>query len=91
MTIEAAERCSIPVSLCGEMGGDIVYIPLLVGMGLTDLSVSPKVIPEVKKIIRSVTYEESRELAEKVFGMETTAEILRVLQDKVKEILPEAV
>ena len=60
-------------------------------MGLTEISVSPTVIPEVKKIIRSVTYDETKELADKVLAMDNVAETTRLLHQKVKEIIPEVV
>ena len=53
MTITAAKKAEIPVSLCGEMAGDIQYTRLLLGMGLTEFSMHPSTLLEVKKIIRA--------------------------------------
>ena len=47
------------MNVCGEMSGDPIYTMLLLGMGLRQLSVTPHNIPEVKKIIRSVTLDEA--------------------------------
>lgn len=52
------------VSMCGEMAADSVAIPLLVGMGLDSISASPSSIPYIKKIIRNISYEKTKELAE---------------------------
>ncbi len=48
MTIDAGEKYNIPVSMCGEMAGDIRYTCLLLGMGLTEFSMHPSTIPEIK-------------------------------------------
>ncbi|MGB9629543.1 MAG: phosphoenolpyruvate--protein phosphotransferase, partial [Thermodesulfobacteriota bacterium] len=57
MVINAAQQGNKPVTLCGEMAGNPEYIPLLVGMGLSDLSMSPYALLEAKKTIRSIEYE----------------------------------
>ncbi|MFQ5688636.1 MAG: phosphoenolpyruvate--protein phosphotransferase, partial [Candidatus Scalindua sp.] len=67
MIIKAAEENNIKIGICGEMGGEIEYTILLLGLGLREFSVAPAmIIPEVKKIIRSVTYERAKEVAETV-------------------------
>jgi phosphotransferase system enzyme I (PtsI) len=75
LTIEAARRRKIPVSVCGEMAGDPLSVPILVGLGIDEFSVSPNVIPEVKRIIRSVTFDECRALLRRVSRYRTTQEI----------------
>ncbi len=52
MTIEAGRRHGIPVSMCGEMAGDTRYVPLLLGMGLRELSMQPNSLLEVKELVR---------------------------------------
>ena len=51
----AAEKAGIDVSLCGELGGDTEAVPLLIGLGITSLSMNPHRIPEVKKKIRNIS------------------------------------
>ncbi len=75
LTVEAARKRKIPVSVCGEMAGDRLSVPILVGLGIDEFSVSPNVIPEVKRIIRSVTYDECRALLRRVSRFRTTQEI----------------
>ncbi len=55
--VQAANDVGKAVTLCGEMAGTPAYIPLLVGMGLTDLSMNPSSLLEAKKIIRNTEYE----------------------------------
>lgn len=83
-----------PVSLCGEMAADPFAAPLLVGLGLESLSISPSIIPQIKKIIRSISYKDAKELAEKCLEMRTEKEINDALhhfynkriQDQIKNL-----
>jgi phosphotransferase system enzyme I (PtsI) len=81
MTIEAGAANEIDVSMCGEMAGNRLALPLLVGMGLTTFSVGPVRVPEVKKIIASLSYEECRQLAEKVMTIPTADRVETALQE----------
>ena len=76
-TVDAAREARKPVSLCGEMAGNPVYIPLLLGLGLQSFSVSPVMLPEVKERIRAVSSEECRDLAEEILAMDSTEDINR--------------
>ncbi len=91
MTIEVAEDNNIPVSMCGEMGSELEYLVLLVGLGLTEFSVAPPtIIPALKKVIRTITYERAREVAEEVSRFADPEKSVRHLREITKEILPEA-
>ena len=80
-TIDAGHRNGIWVGLCGEMAGDPLATVLLVGMGVDELSTSAMAIPEIKKIIRSITFEEAQRLAEQVLNLSAIDEIKKVLID----------
>jgi phosphotransferase system enzyme I (PtsI) len=91
MTIEVAQDHNIPLCLCGEMGSELEYIVLLMGLGITQFSVAPPAtIPAIKKIIRSVTYERAKEAAEEVSKFTDPEKSIRFLREITKEILPEA-
>ena len=64
-----------PVTLCGEIAGDPKYIPLLIGMGLSDLSMSPVALPEAKKIVRSIAYGKWESVARATAGLSSVEEI----------------
>ena len=63
--VEDAKLAGKPVSLCGEMAADTLAMPLLVGLGLESLSISPRTIPYAKRILASFNYEDAKAMAEK--------------------------
>ena len=76
---EVAKKANKPVTLCGEMAGNPKYIPLLVGLDLTDLSMNPIALLEAKKIIRSISYEHLKSLVKKALNLPTAEEIIRLI------------
>jgi len=80
-TIQSARFANKSVSLCGEMAGSPIFTPLLIGLGLRELSMSPTMLLEVKERIRALTIPECERLAEEVLHMDSTEEInRRILQ-----------
>jgi len=81
------------VSICGEMAADPLAVPLLVGLGLDSLSVSASAIPNIKKIIRSLKYSETIELASKCLECKREKEIRdemrRFFMEKFPDIFEE--
>lgn len=76
MTVDAAHRHGIGVSVCGEMAGDPVCAPLLLGLGVDELSASPPSIPQLKFLIRRLKLSEAQELARFSLSCESGVEIL---------------
>ena len=74
------KKQNIPVSLCGEMAADTLAIPLLVGLGLDSLSISPSTIPYIKRIIRSMSYTKAKKMAEKCLTFSTQDEVLKEIE-----------
>ena len=79
MVRRAASRRRIPVSLCGEMASDPALLTLLVGLGLTEFSMTPGAIPVAKQVLREVRSAELRGLARRVLRLPTIEEIEREL------------
>ncbi|MDZ4745605.1 MAG: phosphoenolpyruvate--protein phosphotransferase [bacterium] len=79
MTVDAARTYEKPVSLCGELAGHAAATELLIGFGLTELSVSTSVLLELKQRIRSVSKEDCLEVVRKALACTTTSEVYAVL------------
>jgi len=88
--LQDAHKARIDCSVCGEMASEPEHIMLLLGMGVRTLSIAPPMIPEIKQIIRSVTIEESNQIARKVLSMNSENHISSYLRTVAREILPEA-
>jgi len=88
--IRAGQRHDVPVSLCGEVAGDPMYALLLLGLGLRTFSCSPPAIPEIKKVVRSVTLGQAYQLSQKVSTFQTDQETNNFLRAEIRKILPEA-
>lgn len=78
-TAEAAHRAGIPVSVCGEMAGDPRYAPLLLGLGLRDLSMTTSNLPMVKNRIRAMGLDGAATLARAIMEQTDTARIAEML------------
>lgn len=87
--IDRGKSEKVWVGMCGEMAGDPLATMLLLGLGLDEFSVVPHVLPEIKKIIRSVHYSEAKHLAEKVLKMETEDEIESYMREVMKLKFPD--
>lgn len=87
--IQDAHKAGIGLSICGEVASDPEFVMLLIGMGVRTLSLAPPMIPEVKKLIRSVTMEECNTLARKVATMDSSRQINNFLRNAAMNILPE--
>lgn len=91
IVVAAASKQRINVNVCGEMSGEPIYTLLLLGMGLRQLSVTPHNIPEIKKMIRSVSIEEATQVADEALRLETARDIINYLREQTRRILPEVV
>ena len=87
--IQDAHRAKIDLSICGEVASDPEFVMPLLGMGVRTMSLAPPLIPEVKKIIRSVTIEECNHLSRKIATMDSHRQIQNYLRDSATRILPE--
>jgi phosphotransferase system enzyme I (PtsP) len=81
--VDTAHRFDKPVSVCGEMAGDPAAVPLLVGMGVDILSMSPASLSRVKSVIRSLSRRRSEELLHSVLGMEDARKIRDFVNDEL--------
>ena len=78
----------IPTAICGEMGGDINLIPLLVGLGATELSVGTHLLPLIRYAIRHLSYEECCQMTEKALQAEDSYTIRALSQELARKSYP---
>jgi phosphotransferase system enzyme I (PtsI) len=88
MTIEAARRQKIPVSICGELSGEPHFTLPLLGLGMRDLSMASASIPRIKRFIRSISAREAGRATDRVLRMEDASESLSYLRRRATETLP---
>jgi phosphotransferase system enzyme I (PtsI) len=79
--VEVSRLQHKPITVCGEMASNPLFTKLLVGLGIEQLSCAPRHIPLIKKTIRSFSYQESKELVEQIFLVQTAKEIEELLME----------
>jgi phosphotransferase system enzyme I (PtsI) len=89
MTIDAAHAKGIWVGLCGQMAADPLMTGLLLGMGVDELSVTPRAVPLVKDTIRSLTFAQSTELAATALTCKSASEVLTHCRKLTEKVAPE--
>ena len=87
--VEAGHRAQIPVAICGEMCAEPLATILLLGLGLDEFSMSSISIPQIKKIIRSVSMEEAHSMAAHVMKLETSSQIKAFLKERALRLYPD--
>ncbi len=87
--IDASHKAGKWTGMCGEMAGDLSATAILLGMGLDEFSMSASSIPQVKKIIRSISYDEAKEIAEKALSMESAQDVKKLLESYNANIIKE--
>ena len=89
VTVEAAHRHKLWISVCGEMASDPVLVPLLLGLGIDELSAAPASVASLKFIVRRLKIAEARELAGFALQCENASEILAHCQELARGIAPD--
>lgn len=88
-TVDAAHQVGNWAGVCGEMAGDPVLVPLLLGLGVDELSVAPPTVPLIKFLIRRLKISEARELAAFALKCDSSAEIMARCFDLAHRSAPE--
>ena len=79
--VDETKKSKKPLSLCGEMAADTLAMPLLIGMGLDSLSMSPSTIAYAKRIIRSFEFKKAKKLAVQCLKMQNEVEVKEIIED----------
>lgn len=75
MTAAAGAERGRPVGVCGELASDVTAVPILIGLGVRELSVGPPAVGRVKRAVRAVDLEKAREIAREALGLASAAEV----------------
>ena len=86
--VEAAARAGRRVSVCGEMAASPVSAVVLIGLGITELSMNPAAIPTVKQVIRALSAADARVLAEEALRLDSAEEVEALARIRVAELVP---
>jgi len=89
--VEAARNHGIWVGVCGEMASDVVMTPVLVGLGVDEMSMGSVSVPRVKKAIQSLSFAECEALALGVLQMDSGEEVRQQLEKVAQQKYPELV
>ncbi|MBI3189240.1 MAG: phosphoenolpyruvate--protein phosphotransferase [Ignavibacteriales bacterium] len=87
--VENGHRKKVWVGVCGEMASNPLAVPALIGLGIDELSVVPSMLPEIKKIIRSLNYEECQKLAQTILLFATREEVEKCLTNFMHKNCPD--
>ena len=88
-TVDSGQAQKIWTGVCGEMAGELSMVPLLIGLGVAELSVVPSLVPRVKMLIRSIEMAKARELAEFALNCDSPGEILDRAEALAKAAVPD--
>jgi phosphoenolpyruvate-protein phosphotransferase (PTS system enzyme I) len=86
-TAAAGREAGLEVSVCGELAGSPLGVYLLLGLGITALSVGPSSLPEVKKVVRSVPAADARAYVSRALDAPDTATVMAILQEGISQWL----
>ena len=87
--VDDAHKHKITIALCGEMAGEPRYVPVLLGLGLDEISMNPYSIPRAKKAIRGLDHGYCRELLGEIMKKDSPGEAEAMLEDEMRRLFPE--
>ena len=85
MAVDAAHAHGIWTGVCGEMAGDVILTPLLIGLGVDELSATSAIVPRVKKAVQSLDSSQCEALVQTALAMEDSAAIQQLSLDMARE------
>jgi phosphotransferase system enzyme I (PtsI) len=88
-TADVAREKGIKIFMCGEMAGTPHHIPLLLGIGMDELSMNPQTIPDIKRVIRSLNVADTRSFMKEVLKQTTAKSTFELIKEAYGSILAE--
>ena len=81
LIIDNGHKENIKVSLCGEMGSEVENVIVLIGLGIDEISMNSISIPEIKKVVREIKYEDVKNLAGELLVLKNSTEVLKKVKN----------
>jgi phosphotransferase system enzyme I (PtsI) len=81
---DVAHRKKIRIAMCGEMAGEPIHVPILLGMGITEWSMVPHTIPIVKRLVRGLSAIDARKFVKEIINLTSAEEINRLARERFK-------
>jgi phosphotransferase system enzyme I (PtsI) len=91
MVVKAAAKYDKPVTVCGQMSSDPRFIPLLLGLGLRSLSVTPHAIPRLKEVVRNVSITEAERISLHACELDLARDVEHFLLGELSRLCPDLV
>ncbi|MFN9720848.1 MAG: phosphoenolpyruvate--protein phosphotransferase [Planctomycetota bacterium] len=91
MVLRAAEKHGKHVTVCGQMSSEPRFIPLLLGMGLRSLSVTPQAIPRLKEVVRNLSISEAERISQHACSLDLARDVEHYLQGELSRLAPDLV
>jgi phosphotransferase system enzyme I (PtsI) len=89
--VEAGQIEDIPVTVCGQMSSDPKFVPLLLGLGIRNVSVTPISISEVKDVVRNFSIEDAEELTKHALLLDVARDVENYLRTELNRLCPDRV
>jgi phosphoenolpyruvate-protein phosphotransferase (PTS system enzyme I) len=88
MVVDAGQIEDIPVTVCGQMSSDPKFVPLLLGLGIRNVSVTPISIPEVKDVVRNFSIKDAEELTKHALSLDIARDVENYLRAELNRLCP---
>lgn len=89
MVIDAGRVEGIPVTVCGQMSSDPKFIPLLLGLGIRNVSVTPSYVPEVKDVVRNFSIDDAEQIAKHALSLDVARDVENFLRNELNRLCPD--
>ena len=89
LTVAAAKKHRIPVCVCGEIAADPRFTPILLGLGVLELSMSPNAIAEVRGVIRKTSMLDSERIAKVALTASDPEDVMDLAKEHIQAVAPD--
>jgi phosphotransferase system enzyme I (PtsI) len=89
MVVQAGKTHGKPVTVCGQMSSEPRFIPLLIGLGLKSLSATPQAISRLKEVVRSLSLDDAKKIAQHALSLDLARDVEHFLQGELVRLCPD--